>query len=155
MQAIETLSEYELERGKPMPSKNHAIVQTFLIVALSHYAEQYTIMSEVALDLAPRPLTPDVCVYPKLSLDWVHDEVKMSEPPLLVIEILSPKQYMSDLVEKMEIYFAAGVQSGWLVQPTLKSIAVFTPDMQPHVYTGGEVVDPATGITIKLSEIFR
>jgi hypothetical protein len=27
MEAIETISEYELERGKPMPSTNHGFIQ--------------------------------------------------------------------------------------------------------------------------------
>lgn len=30
MEAIETISEYELERGKPVPSKYHSIIQTVL-----------------------------------------------------------------------------------------------------------------------------
>jgi Uma2 family endonuclease len=57
-------------------------------------------------------------------------------------------------VEKLEMYFDAGVKSGWLVQPTLRSIAVFTPDMASTVYTSGELTDPALGITINLNEIF-
>lgn len=155
MEAIDAISEYELERGKPMPSKNHALVQTFLIGALLRYVDQYSIMSELSLDLEPRPLTPDISIYSKLPIDWVHDEIKMSQPPLMVIEILSPRQTMQDLIEKIETYFEAGVQSCWLVQPMLQSIAVFTPDMQVKVYTTGEAVDPATKITVKLEEIFR
>lgn len=31
------LSEYELERGKPVPSKNHAIVQSNLLFSIRQY----------------------------------------------------------------------------------------------------------------------
>jgi hypothetical protein len=34
MEATLALSEYEIERGKPMPSKNHAIVQSNLLFHL-------------------------------------------------------------------------------------------------------------------------
>lgn len=154
METLELLTEYELERGKPMPSKNHAIVQTNLILALSKIAADLSVLSELTIDLETGPLTPDICVYPELEVDWIHDEIRMSDLPLLVVEILSPKQYLSDLVEKLELYFAAGVKSGWLVQPSLKSIAVFTPDMTSTVYTAGELTDPALGITINLDDIF-
>ncbi|MBX3059693.1 MAG: Uma2 family endonuclease [Anaerolineae bacterium] len=137
-----------------MPSKNHAIVQTNLILALSKIAADLSVLSELTIDLETGPLTPDICVYPELEVDWIHDEIRMSDLPLLVVEILSPKQYLSDLVEKLELYFAAGVKSGWLVQPSLKSIAVFTPDMTSTVYTAGELTDPALGITINLDDIF-
>ncbi len=155
MEAIETLSEYEIERGKPMPSKNHAILQTNLIVALSRFADKYSILSELSLELGPHPSIPDISVYPKMAVDWIHDEIRLSEPPLLVVEILSPKQYMSDLVDKIESYFAAGIQSAWLVQPALKSIAVFSPGMESTVYTTGEMHDAALDITINLDEIFQ
>lgn len=154
METLEMLSEYELERGKPMPSKNHAIVQTNLILALSRVAAELSVLSELTIDFETGPLTPDICLYPQLEIDWIHDEIRMSEVPLLVVEILSPRQYLSDLTEKMELYFAGGVKSGWLVQPSLKSIAIFTPDMDSTVYTAGEMTDPALGITINLGEIF-
>jgi Uma2 family endonuclease len=155
MQLVETLTEYELERGKPMPSKNHGLIQALLIATFFRFADRYTILSEVALDLEPNPLIPDISVYPRLAIDWVRDEIRMKTPPTLVVEILSPTQAIYELIEKIETYFAAGVQSCWLVQPTLKTIALFTPTMEPHVYTTGDVTDPATGITVNIEEIFR
>ena len=39
-----TTSDYETERGKPMPSINHSVIQANLIVALRlHYGKKYTI----------------------------------------------------------------------------------------------------------------
>jgi Uma2 family endonuclease len=155
METVQTLSTYELERGKPMPSKNHALAQTRLILAMANYVEQYTILSEVTLEFDDQALTPDIAVFPKLESDWVHDEIRITDVPLLTIEILSPRQSMHDLIEKVDIYFDNGVQSCWIVQPALKSIAVFTPNQEPVVYAGGEVPDPATQIAVHLDNVFR
>jgi Uma2 family endonuclease len=155
METVQTLSAYELERGKPMPSKNHALAQTRLILAMADYVEQYTILSEVTLEFDDQALTPDIAVFSKLEPDWVHDEIRVSEVPLLTIEILSPRPSMHDLIEKVDIYLDNGVQACWVVQPTLKSIAVFTRNEEPVVFAGGEVLDPATQITVHLDSVFR
>lgn len=154
METLEMLSEYELERGKPMPSINHGVIQARLIGAFLRYEDQYTVASELTLDLEPQPLIPDICVYPRFSLDLLHDQIKAQKLPLLVVEILSPRQYISDLIDKMELYFAAGVKSGWLVQPALSSIVIFTPEMESTVYSSGEMTDPVMGITVNLDKIF-
>jgi Uma2 family endonuclease len=138
-----------------MPSKNHALVQSILITLFMRYADGYSILSELALDLDGEQTVPDISVYPKLVIDWVRDEIRMTAPPLLIVEILSPTQGILELVEKMEMYFAAGVKSCWLVQPTLKTIALFTPSMEPHVYTTGDITDPVTGITVNIEDIFK
>lgn len=155
MQAVEAHTEYELERGKPMPSKNHGLVQASLCAHLFRSGGDYSILSELSLELGGRKLTPDLSVYSKLITDWQHDEVRMTEPPLMVVEILSPRQSVDDLVQKADAYFEAGVKSCWIVQPTFESIAVLEPETKPNLYTHGEVVDPATGVTVKIEEIFR
>ena len=155
MQVVQTVSDYEQERGKPMPSKNHALVQTYLGAALLRYDQDYSILMELSLELAERPLTPDIAIYPKLPVDWRHDEVKLTEAPLMVVEILSPRQVMDDLVRKADAYFEGGVKSCWIVLPMLKTVAVLLPGQDAKFYTSGEVADSATGISIKVEEIFR
>jgi Uma2 family endonuclease len=150
----EAVSEYEQERGKPMPSKNHAVVQANLIYQLKRlYGEKCTVLSELTLDTDP-PATPDVSIYAQLSANWLHDEVRVAEPPLMVVEILSPSQSVDILIPKIERYFAFGVKSVWLVQPPLQQVAVFTPEMEPQVYSSGEVVDSVLDVRIALTEIF-
>ncbi|MGI9174544.1 MAG: Uma2 family endonuclease [Rhodothermales bacterium] len=154
MQTAEALSDYERERGKPMPSKNHSFVQFRLVVALSRYSADYSILPELSLELDGRTLVPDISVFHKDAPDWRHDEIRVEEAPLLAIEILSPRQAMQDLAEKFEAYFAAGVKACWLVQPMLKTIAVFAPESDVRVHTEGVVKDPETGIEVALEEIF-
>lgn len=152
---LDFVSEYEQERGKPMPSLNHATVQLRLgSELLRRYGDEYSVLSEVTLDTDP-PMTPDLCVYPELIVNWTHDQIRMADPPLLVVEIISPSQSVDELIPKIERYFAAGVRSCWLVQPPLQQIAVFTPEMQPVVFTRGPVEDPASGFSVTIEDIFK
>lgn len=146
--------QYFYERGKPMPSINHSIIQAFLIGVLLR-DERYTIASELALDLNGWKATPDIVVYPRRTIDWLHDEVRSTEPPLLTIEIVSPSQNVIDLVEKAEKYLANGVQSAWVVQPSLRLISILTNGAQPTTYTSGTLTDIKLGLTLQMEEIFR
>jgi Uma2 family endonuclease len=154
MPAAQALSAYETERGKPMPSRNHSFAQTNLIVALARHGKEYSILSELTLDLPKQELTPDISIYPKLPVDWRHDEIRMSEMPSTVIEILSPTQGMAELGKKADDYFEAGVKSCWIVAPMLQVISILQPDGATLTFSRGEVHDDATGIKVTVEEIF-
>jgi len=154
---IEQLSEYELERGKPMPTLNHAIIQANLIFVLKfHYRQQYSIASELNLTMPERPDTvPDVAVYPKLQIDFLHDITSMTDMPLTVVEIVSPSQSDAEIVTKFERYFNAGVRSCWLVMPVFKAISVYSSPGQYKFFTDDTTLtDPVTNIELPLGEIF-
>jgi Uma2 family endonuclease len=145
---------YYQERGKQMPSINHSIIQA-LIIGLFLRDERYTVASELTLNLNGWQSTPDIAVYPYRKIDWLHDEARSAEAPLLTVEIVSPSQNVTDIVEKAEQYLANGVQSCWIVQPTLRLVSVMTFQTQPITYTSGLITDPGTGITLQMEEIFR
>ncbi len=151
-----TLSEYEQERGKPMPSKNHAIIQTALSFALfGRYRKQFSILSEVSISLSSDKATPDIAIFPLLSVDWKHDEITLSEPPLTTIEILSPSQALSVLTDKAEDYFSIGVKSCWIVLPQLTTILTIQADRTNTYFQIGDTLnDPATGITLEVDAVF-
>ncbi|WP_460907766.1 hypothetical protein [Spirosoma areae] len=44
------LSDYEADRRKPMPSKNHAFIQTNLTGILYAYRKQYRIATEIRIE---------------------------------------------------------------------------------------------------------
>jgi len=158
MEAAVALSQYEIERGKPMPSFNHSVLQMRLGTLLSiHYNDQYELLSEVDLDLpnAKKPTVPDLSITPKRKVDWLNDVLQVKEPPLTVIEILSPMQNIESVKNKIfENYFAAGVKSAWLVVPSLQTISVYTPDSKIATFSSGAVHDPVIGVTLQLEDIF-
>ena len=149
--------DYETERNKPMPSLNHGALQMQLGASLFlKYANQFKIVSEVKLALpSVKPAVPDISIFPKMPVDWLNDEIQVTEPPLTVIEILSPKQSIDDIKNKIfDIYFPGGVKSAWLVIPTVQSIHIFSPDRTFKTYTSGKLIDPVTGIELDMDKVF-
>ncbi|MCS7210036.1 MAG: Uma2 family endonuclease, partial [Chloroherpetonaceae bacterium] len=98
--------------------------------------------------------TPDLAIYPKRPDDWQHDEVKVTEAPLLVMEILSPAQRLSELEERVQQYHRAGVQVVWVIFPSLRMIAIYSAKERPIVVASGEVKDEQTGVHITIEELF-
>ncbi len=148
-------SEYEIERGKPMPNEQHGSVQANLIGLLLGYKQRYRTISELTIALAEHNATPDICLYPRFALDYLHVKAVKEEPPLLAIEIISPSQTLDELLRKAESYFEVGVRSCWIVQPPLQTVTVLHPNEKPRTFVEGSVEDPVMGITIPLAEVFE
>lgn len=155
METQQSFSDYERERGKPMPSKLHSVVQTNLTVALADFRPEYLTLSEVTLDLDGRSVTPDLSLFSDLEIHFTHDETRLSQRPLLSIEIASPTQGVQSLIEKIHFLLDAGVSSCWLVQPHLRTVTVFTPDKKQKTYSEGVVEDPELDVRVELEEIFQ
>jgi Uma2 family endonuclease len=157
MEATLVQSSYETERGKPMPSKNHAIVQQRLTVQLvNKYGKEYEILPEISLGTTAKERVPDIGIYPVLAFIPGEDEVKMEIAPLGVIEILSPSQSLTELITKSVDYFRAGVKSYWLVLTDLRTIYVFSAPNEYEVFTKKEkLTDAQLDIEISLADIFR
>ncbi|MCU0443337.1 MAG: Uma2 family endonuclease [Microscillaceae bacterium] len=154
---ISETTQYELERHKPIPSKLHSITQTNLLVLITiKYSETYRPFSELSLRLDGWDSVPDIALYLKTEIDFNHDEIQMTEPPLCAIEILSPTQSLQELVYKAEKYFQVGVKSCWLVIPSLKNVYVFADRENYQMYKFGEqLLDEKLNIQLALNEVFK
>jgi Uma2 family endonuclease len=135
------------------PSVNHSYIQAILSGALV-ILKQYSVFTELSIEIEGKEYVPDICVYARREMDFLHDTIRMTEMPLLAIEILSPSQVIQELTSKIEIYINAGIQSCWLVIPTTRTIAVFSDLENFNSYSNGEVVDKKLNISLPLSEIF-
>ena len=145
---------YEEERGKPMPSLNHSIVQVRLILEFSKQTE--FIFSELSLELGyDKTRVPDLSIFASCSVDFRHDEVKVSDPPQTVVEIFSPQQPSQEVMAKLDEYFAFGIQSVWVVSPPLRHVTIFAADGREARFTDGIATDPVTGLTAHLGKVFR
>lgn len=153
----EVQSDYENERGKPMPNLLHGTLQTAIIVQLAlKYGDRYDSPSEVTLDISPAA-TPDISIYPKrVSFDPLETPAKEPEMPLTTIEIISPSQSFSDMAKKIrKSYFPNGVKSAWIVVPELKGIHILLPDDNNLYFNSGTLTDPATGIELSIDKVFE
>ena len=149
------LSNYEKIRGKSMPSRNHSLIQIQLGAAFLR-AKEYSVCSELTLEMPDgKRVVPDLCIYPRLTRDWLHDAVRMTTMPTLAIEIVLANQPYQDIIDKIDTYFANGVRSVWVVHPAMLAVAVYLPgENRPELVTAGEVKDPPTGLTVSVDEIF-
>lgn len=63
--ASKTLSQYEIERNKPIPNRIHTVLQMSLGFLLQlKYGKKYQFASEVSLATNPGT-TPDISIFPK------------------------------------------------------------------------------------------
>lgn len=145
------------DEGKPiklMPGANHAAIQINLTVQFSKQSA-FRIYSELDLRLDGRLLRPDLCLYPREPLNLTRETFRRTDPPLMLVEILSAGQGMEDVMEKKDYYLSVGVQSVWLVVPALRTVTVFTPNGHERIFASqGVVADPATGVTADLAVVF-
>lgn len=153
----------ETEEVGELGSHNHSAIQANITYLLKR-AGKYSVYTELSLDtssLDPQQfrvkdeIKPDVCVYPKRGLIRPFDILKMSEMPLLVVEVLSPKQSAYEILEKFAAYFALGVKSCWLVEPLTAIVAVYSALDRHQNFTAGEVVDDSIQLRLPFSEIFE
>ena len=151
-------SDYELERGKPMPSWNHALLQSNLIFLLRlRYNQTHTFLSELSLrwEQADQKTVPDVTIYARPPHYLAADQITVSEVPDTTIEILSPTQGLAELTDKVEYYLTAGVKSCWIVLPGFRSVVVSTELGVYQTFDQRETLhDPATGIELELAPLF-
>jgi hypothetical protein len=151
--SLDDVSVYEQERGKPMPSKRHALLQP-RISAMLLSQRNVSVLTELNIVIGEKKYVPDICVYAADASDWHKEEMQMTIPPLLTVEILSPMQDLNNLISKAEIYLSGGVKASWIVHPRLETIIVLRPNEKPHFYSEGMLTDAATGISVDVGAVF-
>jgi len=166
---MEIAENLKYQESREVGSYNHSFTQA-RITALLSQDKRFTTFVELSLDASAVDLSqfglnvkgelkPDVCLYPNSNMGIKHrDILKMSEMPLLAIEIISPKQGIDDILAKFEGYFALGVQSCWLITPNYGSIAVHSQVDEFKLFNTEhdmEVIDKKLDIRLSIVDIFK
>lgn len=140
-----------------MPSKLHGYIQLQLGTALQvNYGDKFSLFSELSLELGTWESVPDLSIFPKMTIDYSEDEVKVTETPLCTIEIISPSQGLPELFSKAKQYFSYGVKSCWLVIPVFKNVYVFSSPTQYQIFRDTETLaDPVINVKLELSKVFN
>ncbi len=136
------------------PSFNHAYIQSNLIGELRKN-KKYTILSELTLDIDGKDYIPDISVYPKRKMDRLNDIIKVSEMPLLIIEILSPTQGTREIVDKFKICVEKGVRSCWLIEPFSASVTVYSAPDKIKTFVDNEIFDEILDLKVPIKPIFE
>jgi Uma2 family endonuclease len=93
---------------------------------------------------------PDVCVRRATALS----EQIVQHPPLLCIEILSPRDTVSGMRERVRDFLDMGVLQVWLVDPVTRSVIVCSGATMVEHNTG-ELQIPDTPVVLSLVDIFK
>ena len=81
----------------------------------------------------------------------------LTDPPTLIVEILSPSNRKETVVDKLAEYLGAGVRVVWLVDPDAATVAVHRPNAAPVVYGRADAIPGGPelpGFTLALADVF-
>lgn len=130
---------------------DHSTIQSVLVRRLWELARtlRVRVLPEMRMRVsATRFRIPDVCV----MLRSQAPETVLTNPPFLCIEVVSPDDRMSRVIEQVKEYLAFGVAHVWVVDPENRTAHSYTKD------EGREVRDRLTtanpDISISLPELF-
>lgn len=77
----------------------------------------------------------DVCyISPETTQRQTGDTQLIDGPPILAVEVLSPKDVLEEVEEKINEYLAAGVRMTWVVNPYRRTVTVYRPDARPQLF---------------------
>lgn len=146
----------ETYQSEDIMSLNHSRIINRVGVALARYDDEYDVFPELELELSTGKCKPDVSIYRNLPTDWFNDIIYFTQAPIVAVEVLSPKQAVTDATDKaFKNYFPAGVRVVWLIIPTTRIVQALLPDGSIQTWSHGTMKDPITGMEMDLSYLFK
>lgn len=91
---------------------------------------------------------PDICVMLKSQ----KIEPILNSPPFLCIEILSPEDRMSRVLERVKEFLAFGVPHVWVIDPETRTAYSYTANEGRQVHDRLTTTNPE--LTVSLPEVF-
>ncbi|GBF82407.1 Uma2 family endonuclease [Aphanothece sacrum] len=126
---------------KPMPQTHHSRLQLKLATTIELVAEPNQIalaFPELRCTFGGRSIVPDIAVilWEKIPFNEVEEPENSSffSAPDWTIEILSPKQNSTKVIDNILYCLQHGSKLGWLIDPDERSILVFQPNQTPTIY---------------------
>ena len=158
------LEGYEYVKGElvPMPptSLEHGEIGIRIVRHLDRHVHEnqlgHVYTSDTGFRVGERMLIPDVAFVSTARLP--ENRKKASPvPPDLAIEVVSPTDAQSRVSEKVQAYLDAGTSMVWVLDPVLKTVAVYQPDdykllMRGDTLTGENVVE---GFSCQVANFFE
>jgi Uma2 family endonuclease len=125
---------YEVIEGElymsPAPLTRHQRCKGNLFAAFWNFSGEHDVgmvldaPTDVILSELATPVQPDIIFVVKERLDIVKDE-RVEGAPDIVVEVLSPGNWLLDRREKFKVYAKAGVREYWIIDPHARTIELF------------------------------
>ncbi|MBX3001846.1 MAG: Uma2 family endonuclease [Caldilineaceae bacterium] len=132
--------KYEVIEGvlymAPSPNTKHQLIVGNLFFAIKLHLKQAKIgqVFSAPLDVIlpgnlGTPVQPDLLFIRQDRLEIVKEQ-HIEGAPDLVVEVLSPSNWVDDRREKFKIYAAAKIPEFWIVDPIQRTVEVFVLDLE-------------------------
>ncbi|MDA8064013.1 MAG: Uma2 family endonuclease [Thermaerobacter sp.] len=159
---------YEIERGELIVREptgiRHGGTAGRICILLGGFVAEHglglVLAAETGFFLQRDPDTvraPDVAFISRERLDQIRDpDTFGTAPPDLAVEVLSPRQYLSDLRSKVDEYLRCGVRSVWVADPRRRTLHQYRRGEERQYTEAAELVEDAVlpGFACRLADLF-
>lgn len=161
LQRPETKPASEFFQGeviqKPMPQGEHSTLQGELCDRINQVAKSQQIayaFPELRCTFGGNTVVPDIAVFrwariPRQPSGRVANRFEL--PPDWAIEILSPEQSQTKVLEKLLYCSEHGTEIGWLIDPEVDSILTVATDQRVQILSGDRALPILSEIPLSLT----
>lgn len=148
---------------KDMPQGKHSTLQTRFGNRINQVGEPQKLafaFSELRCTFGGRSLVPDIAVFEwsRIPLNANGEiENRFEIVPDWTIEILSPDQNPTRVINNILFCLNHNAKLGWLIDPEEKLVLVFKPQQQPEGKEGGDilpVLDVLSDLQLSADDLF-
>jgi Uma2 family endonuclease len=152
---------YELRHGElvalPLPKHGHYLIQQSLRRALEKAAGDTGAVG-TKFGFRPKPeqeyWVTDVVFISRDRWLGIPDEGYLQGVPEIVIEVLSPSNTASEMLDREQICLENGAREFWAVDPVRSQVKVSTPDGHYVTYKSGQEIPLLFGGMLAVDTIF-
>jgi Uma2 family endonuclease len=148
---------------KPMPQGEHSVLQERLCTLVNEVAKTAKVayaFPELRCVLGSSAVVPDVSVFrweriPRSESGRVANRFEVA--PDWAIEILSPEQSQTKVLEKLLFCIDQGTELGWLIDPAEESVLVVFAEQRVRVLRSEAALPVLSGVDLSLTvqEVFQ
>jgi Uma2 family endonuclease len=149
---------------KPMPKTRHSLLQKRLLVAIDvaidHGSDTYTTLPELRCTFGGRSIVPDIAViaWDRIPVNEIGEpEDNFIAAPDWTIEILSPDQKTTRVIDNILHCLEHGCKLGWMLDPDDYSVMIFAPNQSPQMCRGDRPLTtlPAFNLSLTAAQVFN
>ena len=142
---------------KPMPQGEHSRLQSKLSAVINQASEARKIayaFTELRCSFGGDSIIPDIAVFrwdniPREASGRIANRFFI--PPDWAIEILSPDQSITKVLENLLHCSEHGTQLGWLMNPKEESVLLVFPEQRVRLLRGESILPVLAGIDLPLT----
>lgn len=147
---------------KPMPQGEHSLLQGELCAAINEITEASKLayaFPELRCTFGGASLVPDISVF-RWSRIPVTDSGRIANRFLVypdwAIEILSPAQSQTKVLNNLLFCSKQGTELGWLLDPDTESVVIVLPEQRVQILEGDTrlPVLPEIDVTLTAKQVF-